>query len=472
VSDTTEVRPVDSGLERRRLLCVLGEAVEKLSRLDKILKSQQVFIKAQGAAEGSASALDTLGTFLDRHKVTFLESSDLVAAALKGSSLNQAQEIGVLAAIEILITGVRKVHELLLLLPREAAKPQASFLLRDCFGREDLHASIVLTNFLSAYEYRFEDILKKINVEQEEREHLKQGGNVLCQAFADRENPLAWAVLAHEYGHCLDEEHAISQGIRPGDGLDSAVVAETVADFVAAHVLGPASLLPILFLEMMQPQLKKLERISAGHPPTPLRVQLVRDYLRGLGVSTADFEQEFRAYEHDYARKLQRMDDGGKSVGAAGQEAASFLVPLAGQISSKVNSLGLRRFEERNSTSAKLLRETLSRRQPISSRRLRSEPDIFKALSSLTSGKTTPDQAYEALAGLDEVPVPGSEILTAGWMYKLASFEGKLLETFPGGGKADLGVYADYVDKVDDWLLKSLELAAVHAEVLRRLDTV
>lgn len=71
------------------------------------------------------------------------------------------------------------------------------------------------------------------------------------------------------------------------------------------------------------------------------------------------------------------------------------------------------------------------------------------------------------------MPVPSSEILAAGWIYKLATFEGKLLETFPGaGGPPNLGVYADYVDKIDDWLLKSLELAAVHAQVRRRLDIV
>jgi len=54
-------------------------------------------------------------------------------------------------------------------------------------------------------------------------------------------------------------------------------------------------------------------------------------------------------------------------------------------------------------------------------------------------------------------------------MYRLFSFEAKLKETFPGSGhKVDLRVYADYVDKTDDWLLKSLEGAAVHAEVLHR----
>lgn len=45
------------------------------------------------------------------------------------------------------------------------------------------------------------------------------------------------------------------------------------------------------------------------------------------------------------------------------------------------------------------------------------------------------------------------------------------MKTFPeeAGQKADLGVYAKYVEKTDGLLLKSLEVADVHAEVLRRL---
>ena len=80
-------------------------------------------------------------------------------------------------------------------------------------------------------------------------------------------------------------------------------------------------------------------------------------------------------------------------------------------------------------------------------------------------------EAYKVLAGLDEVPVLGSEILTAGLLYRLSSFEEELMQTFPEELErtADLDVYGRYVEKIDGLLLKSQEAADVHAEVLRRL---
>ena len=213
MSSTPAVRRVDSDLERQGLLYVLSEALEKFSRLQQILKRQQIFIKVEHAEAESATAVDKLINYLEAHCEMFLGNSDRVARLLRGKPLNEAEEKAVIQALGILIVRTLQIHELLLLLPREVAKPQASFLLRDCFGRSDLKASIVLTNQFSAYEYRFEDILEKVNVEQKERVALTHGGNVLCQAFGDKDNPLAWAVLAHEYGHVLDDQDEISKGI-------------------------------------------------------------------------------------------------------------------------------------------------------------------------------------------------------------------------------------------------------------------
>ena len=343
MSGIREARPVDSDLGRRTLLYVLSEALEKVCRLRRILGDQRAFIPA----------VDTLVSSLERHCKTFLEMSTLIASYIRGASLNEGQEQGVIAALQILVTGILQVHELLLLLPREAARPQASFLLRDCFGLADLKASIVLTNFISAYEYRFEDVLEKLNLYQEELGPLTQGENVLCQAFADKDNPLAWAVLAHEYGHALDDASGVSQEIVGVDGdpqqtddpkvklkldIDARVIAETVADFVAARALGPASLMPILFVEMMQPRLKTVEGKSAGHPPTPLRIQLVRKYLESFNVSTADFEAVFQAYELDYGRKLREMKkDDRENLKVLGQEADDLLSEKADAIAAKVN---------------------------------------------------------------------------------------------------------------------------------------
>jgi hypothetical protein len=374
---------------------------------------------------------------------------------------------------------------MLLLLPREAAKPQASFLLRDSFGLKQLDASIVLTNFISAYEYRFEDILKQVNLDQEEREDITRGGNVICQAFADKDNPLSWAVLAHEYGHAINDRNALSEKIltealhRPKHddnpkielkmALNASVVAETVADFIAAHVLGPASLMPILFVEMMQPRLKKIERISAGHPPTPLRVQMVSEYLKSLKVSTADFDVVFETYAFDYSRKLSEMDsDDRDTVEAMGKEAENLLSPLCKVISSKVGELNLRRFEERNLETARALAKKLAERLPISSIRKRSDESIFAGLNSLRTGYSTPDQVYEVVSGLDEEPVAASEILTAGWLYKLSTFEYELKKSFGSGNGQipGIGIYTEYVEKTERLLLKSLELVEVHSALL------
>jgi hypothetical protein len=365
--------------------------------------------------------------------------------------------------------------------------------LRNCFGSQ-LSASIVLTNLFTSYEYRFEDILARINVEQEERGTLSQGSGVLCQAFADKDNPLAWAVLAHEYGHTLNDLKSISRDLVHGEnsqkpeqnlaetveadpGAD--VIAETVADFVAANVLGPASLMPILFIEMMIPNLSKK---WAGHPPTPLRVRLVREYLKTLSVTTSDFEAVFDAYSYDYASKLQKMkSDDRETIEKTATAAEKLLSPLANTIATKVNALGLRQFEERNSSNARTLQGTLASRLPIASRRRHLEKTIFGKLNSIKRG-IAPEEAYRILSDLDEFPAQTSEILTAGWLYRLATFEKELKKTFqrrtdkmpqPGSdnsGDSIESVYGKYVEKTDTLLLKSLELTDVHRHVLRRLE--
>lgn len=343
--------------------------------------------------------------------------------------------------------------------------------------------------FLYGLRISIRGYLKKVNVHQEELKSLAQGGSVLGQAFADKDNPLAWAVLAHEYGHALNDSKLISQEIVFGKApakkrqrtkaskrrqleWAAAVVAETVADFVAARVLGPASLMPILFVEMLTLRLKKIERISSNHPPTPLRVRLVCDYLKSLNVSTADFDPVFKVYAFDYERKLQAMDKSDREwVNTTANTADKLLSSLAEKIASKVNSLGLVRFTERNAKAARLLQETLAQRLPISSRRRLPEKKIFTMLNSLRED-ATPEEAYGILSELDERPVASSEILTAGWLHRLSSLEGELMKTFSEGGtgrKADLGSYSRYVEKTDGLLLKSLELAAVHADVLSRL---
>ena len=230
--------------------------------------------------------------------------------------------------------------------------------------------------------------------------------------------------------------------------------------------------MPILFVEMMYPRLKKVEGNSAGHPPTPLRVQLVRDYLKSLGVSTSDFEPVFEAYELDYDRKLGEMEKQHREgIETLGKDADQLLSEKAKAIGAKVNSLVPQCFAQENVENARSLKATLASPQPISSRRRKSEKEIFTELALLSAGETTVQQAYEVLNELDELPVAASEIITAGWLYKLSSLESVLMRTFAADGigeVASLNVYGAFVEKMDFMLMKSLELVSVHSEVLRR----
>jgi hypothetical protein len=203
-------------------------------------------------------------------------------------------------------------------------------------------------------------------------------------------------------------------------------------------------------------------------------VELVTSYLRGLGVSTGDFDAVFEAYALDYRQKLQDMDPKEKGkVQELGNHADKLLRPLAPALAERVNALSLPLFNEDNARAARELQHVLARRQPIAGRRpSHVDGEIYRELGTLTAGSTSRDDAYRVLLKLDDPRVAGSEILAAGWLHRLSSIEKMLLETFPGGGaEPKLSSYSGYVEKTDDWLSKSLELTAVHAEVLKRLAT-
>jgi len=413
------------------------------------------------------------------------QNSRRIAAFLKSETPSETQAKIVYGVIRKVIDPVLKIHELLVLLPRETAEPQVFFMLGDCFGRKGrrLPASVILTNLLSSYEYRVEDVLRTEMSQQElpdlkaALQGFKPGGSVLGLAFADRDNPLSWAVLAHEYGHAIDDTRDIAyqivHGKKPTAGrtaddwnLKVKWTSEVFADFVAARVLGPASLIPILFVEMARARLNNppAGRQFLSHPPTPVRLRLTREYLAAMHVSTADFEEVFEVYEFDYARKLRALGRKEKDNKERNREAAeALLLPLISKIASSVNSLRVQPFSENNADRAKTLQRKLQLGLPVSSVRQSTDREILARLNSL-SDKSSTRKVYTALRELNELPATSSEIIAAGWLYKLSSLRDCLLQSFPGQ-RASLGVYGEYLERTDALLLKSLELAAVQAEM-------
>jgi hypothetical protein len=488
MSGKRKSKEAGSKLQCRRLVYLLGETAERILRLQRILERQRIYAEVEHRKFEYRGPINTLAGAINDFKQRLTSNSARIAALLRDASLPARDLKTLLSTVHRVLHGIHGIHELFVLLPREAAEPQVFFMLRDCFKwqKQNPEAAVILTNLIGSYEYRMEDVLRGISMSQNELSDLRHilkdfapGGNVVGIAFVDRDNPLAWTVLAHEYGHVLDDAQRIASRIVHGDQVPSpdkekkertkvSWIAEMFCDFVAAHVLGAASMVQILFVEMMRPHLSTIGKEAPGHPPTPVRLRLVCDYLLKIGVSTADFDDFFRVYEFDYAEKLDRMTNQDQTaISAMCKLAEETLSPVADAVAANVGLQVLRPFNNERAQNAKRLARSLPTGVPISSMRKTSEKRIRGKLKLLGKGSSR-DDVYAALGLLNEVPTNSAEILYAGWLYKLATFQKKLQESFErqrGQPEVDLKEYDDYLAKTDGLLLKSLELAAVQIEM-------
>jgi hypothetical protein len=474
--------------ETLRVLYLLAQAVEKLYRLREILGRQRTFVEANRNQSEYAGVIDPLAGELEEQAEVLRRNSSRIASFLRNKPLDEQGKTALSGILQKVINVVLGLHEVLILLPRETVEPQVFHVLQDCFGEEWRPSSVIMSNALTSYEYRIEDVLENLkDLGQNELTHWKgllkgftRSGSVLAQAFVDRDNPLAWSVLAHEYGHALDEARGISRQVVHGDQAsggecsaeDPAVkwTAEIFADFVAARVLGPASQIPILLLEMSRPSLVSVLDEAPSHPPTTVRLGLVREYMKELNVSTDGFEEVFELYSFDYARKLAELAEKERSVRKEVEKMVESLQSRVKAVAAQVNSLKLHPFGDQQLDHARELQKKLQSDLPVSSLRQTADDRMLAELNSLVESKADRERVYEVLSGFNEVPAASAEILTAGWLYKLGSFEERLKETFPEVGsphKVNLDQYGAYLARTDELLLRSIELTAVHAEIIR-----
>ena len=485
----SEPHAYSEALERRRILYLLGDAVEKLIRLRAILDRQRAFIQAHNKKSEYAGVVDPLASELDELRVTLTRNSPRIASVLRGEALDEREVAALPGIVSKMNNVILALHEVLILLPRETVEPQVFQMLRDCFRDEWRDSSVILTNALAAYEYRIEDILE--NLKDLGQHGLKRwrallrgltpSGSVLAQAFIDRDNPLAWPVLAHEYGHALDEAQGISRQIVHGDEATTAVPAEgqqgfelkwtseIFADFVAARVLGPASQVPILLLEMCRP-LPRTHDEAPSHPPTVARLELVRGYLKELGVGGhQSFDEIFQLFRFDYERKLSDLDEPERTKRRGLEEVVEGFQGHAKAVAARVNSLKLSKFGDAQAGNAAQLVTKLQSDLPVSSLRSARDDQILVELKRLVDSGAARDNVYKALAAFNEAPATSAEILTSGWLYKLSTFEAPLRECFPARGsetEINLEKYAEYLARTDELLQQSIEHARVHSVIV------
>ena len=179
--------------------------------------------------------------------------------------------------------------ELLKYLPSKAVLPETIDMLTTGLGNlySYFKPSIILGNDFNAFEFDFYENLEDLFPNFKQVNQISEKNIVLQLPLCDRYSPTYWAVLAHEIGHAIDKEHGISeQATVKKANLQSSIhklsfpwIRELCADLIAAEVLGPASILPLLSIEYCLYPFIKTHEIPKSHPATKWRLNVISDYL-------------------------------------------------------------------------------------------------------------------------------------------------------------------------------------------------
>ena len=231
-----------------------------------------------------------------------------VGQALSSYSKNPDESIQVfLDNLRLFSHWFLQIHELLVYLPRRPAPTQTVALLSSSFGKEfQRHKpSIILGSLFNALEFDFFELMRSRIPDLEEIDVSNKNRVVLQIAVCDKDSPPAWAILAHEMGHAIDQQENISAEVvstyikDPKSEVYKIILAwcgEFCADLIAAHVLGPAPMMALLSFEYCVYPLCPIYQSSKTHPTTKWRLDVVADYLRRKCGGVNYLQQEVEDY--------------------------------------------------------------------------------------------------------------------------------------------------------------------------------
>lgn len=212
--------------------------------------------------------------------------------------------------------------ELLKYLPSKAVLPETIDMLVTGLGNLYLHfkPSILLGNDFNAYEFDFYENLTRLFPSFKQNNLTNEKNIVLQLPLCDRYSPTYWAVLAHEIGHAIDNEHKISKQATEKISDSQSIhklslpwIQELCADLIAAEVFGPVSILSLLSIEYcLYPFFKPKDFIPENihekpesHPATKWRLNVVSDHLKNK-YNNDFLTNEFELYQAAWVYSLGR----------------------------------------------------------------------------------------------------------------------------------------------------------------------
>jgi hypothetical protein len=294
-------------------------AVESIVRLESSLSRQRVIAKKPEYH----AILEKMLEVCRGYKGVFFDHVGLFRSVLDGNPLSPIDELKIRQVLRHSAGAFLALHELALFLPRESIRHEMISYCQ-CLFRKEFNLdkiSIILTSVFNAFEYSLDDVMRTLSIDVFKMKVPNPNdlpfGHVMELAVVDRDNPLAWAILAHEFGHYIDQTSGVSKTAAK-DFVDRTfkssatpqihrtferLCGEIVADLTAYYLLGPCSLAPILGMSLLAGlPLDRPIPFDGTHPVPATRFQL----LDNLAVKDGMNSEWLRPVESALAAELQK----------------------------------------------------------------------------------------------------------------------------------------------------------------------
>jgi hypothetical protein len=468
-------------LERSLWLYVVGEAVEMLLRFERILDRQ-----ASCAPREYKIVISLFRETLNEIKEGLADNKTLIGNVLFGKDPQEVEILALFGLLQNLIKSLYGIHERLVFLPRETVELEVFSTLEDLFSEEwkSAESSVILTSIYNAYEYCYLDVARNVEAVQEKLPDLSKlqllvpaTTSILELPIIDRDNPLSWPFLAHEFGHSLDRKYGITPRLvkyltelkltSQQTIVVSNWISEIFADLVAGRVLGPAAMLPLFSMEIILSPIIEASTLSSTHPPTPFRLSLLKKYLHETDLSFTPYDSLVNIYESVQSHKLQIQGKKEKSSQEASDNLLKYIFnQLERPLEEEIRKLKVHEFTNAALVQSAVLKNRLKDGIPIPSQRAVSDAELRGLIDKLMAeSNRSPAQASELFGNFSDQPTSCAEILSAGWLYKLETYPEKLKQVF-FESQLTFDNYSEYLTRLDDLILKSLRMSSVHTTLL------
>jgi len=391
--------------------------------------------------------------------------------------LSTPDELAVRALLRSTAGTFTALHELLLFLPRESIRPElrayCECLFRDEFQSTEL--SLILTSLFNAFEYSLDDVMRFLEADVFKFKipdpKALSFGNVMELAIVDRNNPLAWAVLAHEFGHFLDHHNGLTKRAVQEFSSKSAtpypdefiralerLCTEIVADLTGYYLHGPCSILPLVNMSILigciqEPPIK----FDGEHGAPTTRIEMVRKLCAEDNISITRITPQLDTLI---------VEEGQKEAALPPEERErrtlihGFLTEFFDQVRPVILAeLGRRsftRFTAEHYRRANVLSDRLALGLPIGASRMHEDEKIADALHRAAGN---PKSLRDEYSLLEEQAASVSEVITAGWIHRVEHTPSLYGQSFTQSTQE--GVFtsiASGLERQDELLFKSIAM--------------